>query len=122
MSKTYQYLTSNRMEMKFELPLAEVVYEFYDRLKSVTQGYGSFDYEIAGYQETDLVKLDFLINGERVDALSILIHRDKPKQGPEPPVKNCGRKFPGNSSKFPSREPSAAKLFPGKPFPPSARM
>ena len=76
-SKNYQYLTSNRMEMKFELPLAEVVYEFYDRLKSVTQGYGSFDYEIAGYQDTNLAKLDFLINGERVDALSQLIHKDK---------------------------------------------
>lgn len=76
-SKNYQYLTSNRMEMKFELPLAEVVYEFYDRLKSVTQGYGSFDYVISGYQDTQLAKLDFLINGERVDALSQLIHRDK---------------------------------------------
>jgi GTP-binding protein LepA len=76
-SKNYQYLTSDRVEMKFELPLAEVVYEFYDNLKSVTQGYGSFDYEIAGYQKTDLVKLDFLVNQERVDALSRLIHRDK---------------------------------------------
>ena len=76
-STNYQYLTSNRIDMKFDLPLAEVVYEFYDRLKSVTQGYGSFDYEIAGYQETDLVKLDFLVNGERVDALSQLVHRDK---------------------------------------------
>jgi len=76
-STNYQYLTSNRIEMKFTLPLAEVVYEFYDRLKSVTQGYGSFDYEIAGYQETDLVKLDFLVNGERVDALSQLVHRAK---------------------------------------------
>ncbi len=76
-STNYQYLTSNRIEMKFDLPLAEVVYEFYDRLKSVTQGYGSFDYEIAGYQDTDLVKLDFLVNGERVDALSQLVHRDK---------------------------------------------
>lgn len=76
-STNYQYLTSNRIEMKFNLPLAEVVYEFYDRLKSVTQGYGSFDYEVAGYQETDLVKLDFLVNGERVDALSQLVHRDK---------------------------------------------
>ena len=76
-STNYQYLTSNRIEMKFNLPLAEVVYEFYDRLKSVTQGYGSFDYEIEGYQETDLVKLDFLVNGERVDALSQLVHRDK---------------------------------------------
>ncbi|MBF0199842.1 MAG: elongation factor 4 [Desulfamplus sp.] len=76
-STNYQYLTSSRIEMKFELPLAEVVYEFYDRLKSVTQGYGSFDYEIAGYMDTDLVKLDFLVNGERVDALSQLVHRDK---------------------------------------------
>ena len=76
-STNYQYLTSNRIEMKFDLPLAEVVYEFYDRLKSVTQGYGSFDYEVADFQETDLVKLDFLVNGERVDALSQLVHRDK---------------------------------------------
>ncbi len=76
-STNYQYLTSNRIEMQFTLPLAEVVYEFYDRLKSVTQGYGSFDYEIKGYQDTDLVKLDFLVNGERVDALSQLVFRDK---------------------------------------------
>ncbi len=76
-STNYQYLTSDRLEMKFDLPLAEVIYEFYDRLKSVTQGYGSFDYEIADYQETELVKLDFLVNGERVDALSMLIHRSK---------------------------------------------
>ncbi len=76
-STNYQYLTSNRIEMQFTLPLAEVVYEFYDNLKSVTQGYGSFDYEIAGYQDTDLVKLDFLVNGERVDALSQLVFRDK---------------------------------------------
>jgi len=75
-STNYQYLTNNRIEMKFDLPLAEVVYEFYDRLKSVTQGYGSFDYEIAGYHKTDLVKLDFLVNGERVDALSQLLYRD----------------------------------------------
>ena len=75
-SKNYQYLTSNRLEMVFELPLAEVVYDFYDKLKSVTQGYGSFDYELIGHKETDLVKLDILINGERVDALSQLVHRD----------------------------------------------
>ncbi|MDL2269956.1 translation elongation factor 4 [Desulfosarcina sp. OttesenSCG-928-A07] len=75
-NKNYQYLTSDRLEMIFELPLAEVIYDFYDRLKSLTQGYGSFDYELIDYRETDLVKLDFLINGERVDALSMLIHRD----------------------------------------------
>ncbi len=73
----YQYLTNNRLEMIFELPLAEVIYDFYDRLKSVTQGYGSFDYELIDFRDTDLVKLDILINGERVDALSQLVHRDK---------------------------------------------
>ncbi|MBW1752199.1 MAG: elongation factor 4, partial [Deltaproteobacteria bacterium] len=73
----YQYLTSSRLEMFFELPLAEVVYDFYDRLKSITQGYGSFDYELKDYKETDLAKLDILINGERVDALSQLVHKDR---------------------------------------------
>jgi len=76
-NKNYQYLTNNRLEMTFDLPLAEVIYDFYDKLKSVTQGYGSFDYELIDYRETDLVKLDFLINGERVDALSMLIHRER---------------------------------------------
>jgi GTP-binding protein LepA len=72
----YQYLTSDRLEMIFEIPLAEVIYDFYDKLKSVTQGYGSFDYDLLDYRETDLVKLDILINGERVDALSQLVHRE----------------------------------------------
>jgi len=74
---TYQYLTNNRLEMIFELPLAEVIYDFYDKLKSSTQGYGSFDYEIVNYRETDLAKLDILINGDRVDALSQLVHKDR---------------------------------------------
>jgi GTP-binding protein LepA len=76
-SKNYQYLTSNRLEMIFELPLSEVIYDFYDRLKTVTQGYGSFDYEITDYRASKLAKLDILINGERVDALSQLVHDDR---------------------------------------------
>jgi GTP-binding protein LepA len=76
-NKNYQYLTNNRLEMIFELPLAEVVYDFYDKLKSVTQGYGSFDYELLEFRTTDLVKVDILINGERVDALSQLVHRER---------------------------------------------
>jgi GTP-binding protein LepA len=75
-NKNYQYMTNKRLEMIFELPLGEVIFDFYDKLKSVTQGYGSFDYELIEYRQTDLVKLDFLINGERVDALAMLIHRD----------------------------------------------
>jgi GTP-binding protein LepA len=76
-NKNYQYLTSDRLEMIFEMPLAEVIYDFYDKLKSVTQGYGSFDYDLIEFRETDLVKMDILINGERVDALSQLVHRDR---------------------------------------------
>ncbi len=79
-NRNYQYLTSNRLEMIFELPLAEVIYDFYDKLKSITQGYGSFDYELLDYRETDLVKVDILLNGERVDALSLLVHRERSVQ------------------------------------------
>jgi GTP-binding protein LepA len=75
-NRNYQYLTNDRLDMIFEMPLAEVVYDFYDKLKSVTQGYGSFDYELIDFRVTDLVKLDILINGERVDALSQIVHRD----------------------------------------------
>nr|MBL0700905.1 elongation factor 4 [Desulfobacterales bacterium] len=76
-NKNYQYLTNSRLEMIFELPLAEVIYDFYDKLKSITQGYGSFDYDIIDYRKADLVKVDILINSERVDALSNIIHRDR---------------------------------------------
>lgn len=76
-NKNYQYLTSNRLEMIFELPLSEVIFDFYDKLKTVTQGYGSFDYEIMEYRSTKLVKLDILINSERVDALSQLVHEER---------------------------------------------
>ncbi|WP_300464745.1 translation elongation factor 4 [Desulfobacula sp.] len=110
-SKNYQYLTSNRMEMKFELPLAEVVYEFYDRLKSVTQGYGSFDYEIAGYQETDLVRLDFIINGERVDALSQLIHRDKAEARARNACKKLREEIPRQQFKIPIQGAIGGKII-----------
>jgi GTP-binding protein LepA len=72
----HQYMGSKRVELACELPLAEVIYDFYDRLKTVTQGYGSFDYELLDYRDSDLVKLDILINGEKVDALSQLVYRD----------------------------------------------
>jgi GTP-binding protein LepA len=76
----FEYLAQGRLQVTSELPLAEVLFDFYDRLKSVTQGYGSFDYELIDYRETDLVKVDILVNGERVDALSQLVHRDKARQ------------------------------------------
>jgi len=73
----FDYLAVGRVQVISELPLAEVLFDFYDRLKTVTQGYGSFDYDMLDYRPTDLVKVDILVNGEKVDALSQLVHRDK---------------------------------------------
>lgn len=70
------YLDEKRVELIYEMPLAEVLFEFYDRLKSVSRGYASFDYHVIGYRKTDLVRLDILVNGEAVDALSQLVFRD----------------------------------------------
>ncbi len=74
--KNQVYLTSNRVELSFEIPLAETVFDFYDKLKSISKGYASFDYYTSAYKPANLVRLDILLNGEMVDALSTLIHRD----------------------------------------------
>lgn len=74
--KNQVYLASDRVEMTFEMPLAEIVFDFYDKLKSISRGYASFDYYQTGYREARLIKLDILLNGESVDALSTLIHID----------------------------------------------
>jgi|TARA_B110000091_G_scaffold59115_1_gene64824 GTP-binding protein LepA len=73
--KNQIYLTTDRVELNFEMPLAEIVFDFYDRLKSVSRGYASFDYSPIGFRQSDLIKLDILLNGDQVDALSALIHR-----------------------------------------------
>jgi GTP-binding protein LepA len=74
------YLTTTRVELLFEMPLTEIVFDFYDKLKSQTRGYASFDYHPIGYREADIVKMDILLNGDKVDALSALIHRSRAQE------------------------------------------
>jgi GTP-binding protein LepA len=73
----FSYPTPGRVEVTFEIPLAEVIIDFYDKLKTITQGYGSFDYELLDYRPSDLIKLDILVNGEKLDALSMIVHRTR---------------------------------------------
>ena len=77
LNSNLNYTGPGRAELSYEMPLAEVIFDFYDRFKSVTQGYGSFDYDITDYRESNLVLMDILVNGEKVDALSQIIHRDR---------------------------------------------
>ena len=72
-----EYLDTTRVQLEWAFPLAEIILDFYDRLKTVSRGYAAMDYEIDGYRQNTLVKLDMLINGEPVDAFSVIIHRDK---------------------------------------------
>lgn len=74
--KGMEYIDPTRVNIHYEIPLAEIVYDFFDKLKSSTKGYASFDYELCGYKESNLVKMDVLINGEIVDALSVIVHKD----------------------------------------------
>ena len=74
--KSTDYLDEARVNIHYELPLSEIVYDFFDKLKSYTKGYASFDYDVIGYKASDLVKMDIMLNGEVVDALSMIVHRD----------------------------------------------
>jgi len=95
------YVGRKRVEVTADMPLSEVVYDFYDKLKSVTQGYGSFDYEMVGYRSSDLVKVDILVNHEKVEALSMLVHRDRARQWALNACKNLKAEIPRQQFKIP---------------------
>lgn len=92
--KDMKYIDDSRVDIHYALPLNEIVYDFFDALKSKTKGYASFDYEIIGYTESDLVKLDIMLNGEVVDALSFIIHRDKAYQRARKMAEKLKEKIP----------------------------
>ena len=75
--KKLEYVSSNRVMLVYEMPLNEVILDFFDKLKSISRGYASLDYQFVGYRESDLVKMDILINGEPLDALSLIVHKEK---------------------------------------------
>ena len=96
----FNYLAAGRVDMTSDLPLAEVLFDFYDRLKTITQGYGSFDYELLDYRATNLAKVDILVNSEKVDALAMLVHRDKARGRAMHACKQLERTIPKQNFKI----------------------
>lgn len=105
------YPAPGRLEMRFDIPLAEVIFDFYDKLKSITQGYGSFDYEMLDYRKSDLVKLDILVNGEKVDALSMIVHRDNARARALQACERLSEEIPRQQFKVPIQGAIGGKII-----------
>ncbi len=105
------YPAPGRLEMRFDMPLAEVIFDFYDKLKSITQGYGSFDYEMLDYRKSDLVKLDILVNGEKVDALSMIVHRDNARARALQACERLSEEIPRQQFKVPIQGAIGGKII-----------
>ena len=109
--KSVDYIDSTRIDVHYEIPLSEIVYDFYDRLKSTTKGYASFDYELCGYKESSLVKMDILLNGEIVDALSVIIHKDFAYQKGRAIVKKLRELIPRQMFQIPIQASISSKVI-----------
>ena len=112
--KDMQYLDTHLVELHYQMPLNEIIYDFFDTLKANTKGYASLDYELSGYRTSDLVKVDLLLNGDGVDALSFIAHRDKAYGRARRLCEKLKENIPGSCLKCPSRRPSAGALSPGR--------
>jgi len=124
------YISIERVELKYIIPLSEIIVDFFDQLKSISSGYGSLDYEVMGFEESDLIKLDILVAGDRVDELSVILHRDKayfigrelalrlrkivPRQNFEVPIQaTIGKRIIAKERVAPYRKDVTAKLYGG---------
>jgi GTP-binding protein LepA len=105
------YLDSKRVELTFDLPLAEVLFDFYDKLKSVSRGYASFDYEFLEYRPTELVKVDILVNSEKVDALSMLTHTERAQQRARRACERLKKEIPRQLFKIPIQGAIGGKII-----------
>ena len=106
-----EYLDKTRVNIHYEIPLSEIVYDFFDRLKSSTKGYASFDYELIGYKSSDLVKMDILLNGEIVDALSLIVHKDFAYNRGKAIVENLRKLIPRQQFEVPIQAAIGAKII-----------
>ncbi len=106
-----EYMDKTRVNIHYEIPLSEIVYDFFDKLKSCTSGYASFDYELIGYQSSDLVKMDILLNGEAVDALSIIVHKDFAYKRGKNIVENLRKLIPRQQFEVPIQASLGAKVI-----------
>lgn len=107
----FSYPVPGRIEILFDMPLAEVIVDFYDKLKTVTQGYGSFDYELIDYRESPLVKLDILVNGEKVDALSLIVHSDRSREWAVQVCERLREEIPRHQFKIPIQGTIGGKII-----------